>query len=121
MNHKFLVVFMLVAVAVLSAQPAWSQGTISTGGIQGTVTDPQGAAVAGAEVTIAAANEGKTIEIVTNASGLYNSGALTPARTPCVFRRMDSNPSQWWSLSRSEAWRLAISSWNLDRQIRLWK
>ena len=78
MNRRLLVVLMLVAVAAMVGQPAWSQATISTGSIQGTVTDPQGAAVVSAEVTISSQNGGKSIEVVTNGSGLYNSGALTP-------------------------------------------
>jgi hypothetical protein len=78
MNRRLLVVLMLVAVAAMVGQPAWSQATISTGSIQGTVTDPQGAAVVNAEVTISSQNGGKSIEVVTNGSGLYNSGPLTP-------------------------------------------
>src|SRR5271155_673707 len=77
MNRRLLVVLMLVAVAAMVGQPAWSQ-TISTGSIQGTVTDPQGAAVVNAEVTISSQNGGKSIEVVTNGSGLYNSGGLQP-------------------------------------------
>jgi hypothetical protein len=78
MNRRLLVVLMLVAVAAMVGQPAWSQATISTGSIQGTVTDPQGAAVVNAEVTISSQNGGKSIEVVTNGSGLYNSGGLQP-------------------------------------------
>jgi len=70
--------FALLAVVLFTYQPAWSQATVSTGDIQGTVTDPQGAAVAGAKVTISSAEKGKAIETVTNSSGVYTSGALTP-------------------------------------------
>ena len=81
MNRKFFVV--LAAVALLAflfagAHPAWSQATISTGSIQGTVTDPQGAAVGGAAVTVSSTALGKAINLVTDGAGLYNSGALTP-------------------------------------------
>ena len=51
MNRKILVLLALVAVAVLSGQPAWSQA-LSTGSIQGTVTDPSGAVVSGASISI---------------------------------------------------------------------
>jgi hypothetical protein len=78
MNRKILMILALVAVTVLGRQPAWSQATISTGSIQGSVTDPQGGAIAGAKVTIAFANAGKSLELETNSAGLYNSGALTP-------------------------------------------
>jgi hypothetical protein len=78
MNYKFFAVLMLVAVAVMSGQPAWSQATISTGSIQGAVTDPQGASVANAEVSIAAHDGGKTVDVKTDTSGFYSSGSLTP-------------------------------------------
>jgi len=44
----------------------------------GTVTDPSGAFVSGAKVTIANQATGQTINFITNSSGTYNSGALTP-------------------------------------------
>ena len=78
MKFRLLMVLALVAVMALCVQPAWSQATISTGGIQGTITDPSGAAVAGAEVTISSANAGRNVEVVSNAAGLYSSASLTP-------------------------------------------
>jgi Carboxypeptidase regulatory-like domain len=78
MNRRLLIVVTLLAAIFLGYQPAWSQATIGSGGIQGTVTDPQGAAVPNAEVTIASSGAGKTLDVVTNASGLYSSGALSP-------------------------------------------
>ncbi len=70
----WLSILLLSALAVtLSAQT-----TISTGSIQGTVTDPSGAFVSGAKVTIANQATGQTINFITNSSGTYNSGALTP-------------------------------------------
>ena len=70
--------FALLALVLVSMQPAWSQATVSTGDIQGTVSDPQGAAIAGAKVVIASAAQGKEIETATNGAGVYTSGALTP-------------------------------------------
>ncbi len=78
MNHKFLVVFMLVAVAVLSAQPVWSQVTLSTGSISGTLTDPQGAVVSGAKVSISSRATGTTTAPVVTSAGTFNSGPLAP-------------------------------------------
>jgi len=69
-----MLMLLLGALAVaLSAQT-----TISTGSIQGTVTDPSGAFVGGAKVTISNQATGQTIDLTTNSSGTYNSGALTP-------------------------------------------
>jgi hypothetical protein len=70
--------FALLAVVLFTYQPAWSQATVSTGDIQGTVTDPQGGAIAGATVTISSPDKGRSIQTVTNSSGVYSSGALTP-------------------------------------------
>ena len=78
MNRRLLVVFTLLAAIFLGYQPAWSQATIATGSIQGTVTDPQGGAVPNAKVTISAQGGGKTVDVTTDAAGLYNSGTLTP-------------------------------------------
>lgn len=70
---SWLSILLLSALAVsLSAQT-----TISTGSIQGTVTDPSGAFVSGAKVTITKAT-GQTIDLTTNSSGTYNSSSLTP-------------------------------------------
>ena len=81
MNRKFFVV--LAAIAMLAfvfagTQPAWSQATVGSGSIQGTVTDPQGAVVAGAKITITNVATGQSQESATTSSGTYSSGALTP-------------------------------------------
>ena len=55
-----------------------AQTTISTGSINGTVTDPSGAVVSGAKVTITNKATGRAITATTSSSGLYASGALTP-------------------------------------------
>ena len=55
-----------------------AQTTISTGSIQGTVTDPSGAAVSGAKITITQKSTGRVISTTTTSSGTYASGALTP-------------------------------------------
>src|SRR3989442_1391234 len=71
---SWLSILLLSALAVsLSAQT-----TISTGSIQGTVTDPSGAFVSGAKVTITNQATGQTIDLTTNSSGTYNSSSLTP-------------------------------------------
>ncbi len=50
------------------------------GSIFGTVTDPTGAVVPGAEVTITNIGQQKEFKTVTNASGGYSQGALIPGR-----------------------------------------
>jgi hypothetical protein len=66
-------------VALLAVSLA-AQSTISTGNVNGLVTDPSGAAVDGATVTITQADTGATTNVVTNGSGFYNSGSIPPGR-----------------------------------------
>lgn len=67
----------LVAV-LLVASPFLAQTTISTGSIVGTVTDPSGAVVSAAKVTITNKATGQVITTTTTSTGTYASGALTP-------------------------------------------
>jgi len=55
-----------------------SQTTISTGSIVGTVTDPSGAVVGGAKVTVTNKATRQAITTTTTSAGTYTSGALTP-------------------------------------------
>lgn len=66
---------MLLLVSTLPVHP---QTTISTGSIQGTITDQSGAVVAGARVTITNRGTSRSLTVQTTSSGTYTSGALTP-------------------------------------------
>jgi hypothetical protein len=68
------VVFVALALASFLA----AQTTISTGSIVGTVTDPSGAVVSGAKVSVTNNNTGQVLNLTTNSAGAYNSGALIP-------------------------------------------
>lgn len=72
--------FVLAAwLALLSiTHPMFAQTTIGTGSIVGTVSDPSGAVVSGADVTITNLATGQIIQLATNSSGAFNSGALIP-------------------------------------------
>jgi hypothetical protein len=81
MNRKFNLVFAVIALlaaVLVGSQPAWSQVTLSTGSIAGTVTDPQGAVVAGAKVSITSKGTGTTTTPVVSSSGTFSSGPLAP-------------------------------------------
>jgi len=62
----------------LAVSLSWAQTTVGTGSIVGTVSDPQGALVPNARVTIKNAGTGQTITTASNASGSFSSGALEP-------------------------------------------
>lgn len=71
--------FVLSAVSLLVLllpSVLWGQATISTGNINGTVTDSTNAAVSGAKVTITRIDTGVATNLTTNSSGFYNSGSL---------------------------------------------
>ena len=68
----------VVLLALVCGVTGLAQTTISTGSIQGTVTDPSGAIVPGAKVTITSQETGQVIHLTTTTAGLYASGALTP-------------------------------------------
>jgi len=55
-----------------------AQTTISTGSIQGLVTDPSGAVVSGAKIAISNKATGRVIITKSTSAGAYTSGALTP-------------------------------------------
>jgi hypothetical protein len=73
-----LVLGFVVSMDLAVPPVAHAQATISSGGIQGTILDPNGASVATAKVTVTSKATGqKTTPEVTSA-GDYNSGALIP-------------------------------------------
>jgi hypothetical protein len=81
MNWKrfFVVMFALLVSVLVTNRPVWSQATVNSGNIQGTVTDAQGGVVANATVTISNKDTGSVITLTTNSSGTYSSGTLQPA------------------------------------------
>jgi len=56
--------------------PAYGQATTAAGTIQGTITDPSGAVVPSATVTITNKATGAVVKVTTNSSGYYSSGPL---------------------------------------------
>ena len=77
--------FMVLALIILSVSAlllcsvaGFAQTTVAQGSIQGTVTDPTGAAVPGAKVTIQHKSTGQTSTTITSSTGTYNSGGLIP-------------------------------------------
>ncbi|MFZ0319211.1 MAG: carboxypeptidase regulatory-like domain-containing protein [Candidatus Sulfotelmatobacter sp.] len=76
-SARFLVLALIALSALLLSPVAFSQTTVSTGSISGSVTDATGAVVAGAKVTITGST-GQTIHTTSSGTGVYSSGALVP-------------------------------------------
>jgi len=64
--------------SLLLAPAANAQATISSGSIQGTILDPNGASVPTAKVFISSKATGQKINPEVTSSGDYNSGPLLP-------------------------------------------
>ncbi len=67
-------VFVALVALLCSANPAWGQEVTAT--ITGTVSDPSGAAIAGATVTAKSVERGITYTAVSNDSGIYRIAQL---------------------------------------------
>lgn len=72
--------FSLATAILLASSVLLAQTTISTGSIVGSVTDPTGAVIGGAKVTITNQGTGSVVTTTTTSTGTYASGALTPAK-----------------------------------------
>src|SRR6267143_2757239 len=70
------VVAVCISLMTLAPQPVWGQAVY--GSIIGTVTDPQGAAVANAKVTVTNQRKGTSDTTTSNESGNYSVTHLIP-------------------------------------------
>jgi len=75
---KRLLCLLACVACCLIAAPLWGQ--TNSGSIQGTVTDPSGAALAGANVTVRNLDTGLAISTVSTDAGLYSVPNLPPGR-----------------------------------------
>jgi len=80
-----------VAVVVLSALVLANvcDAQSDTARLQGTVTDAQGGAIAGASVTVTNMGTGREASVMTNDSGLYNIAGLPPGKYHVEIRKQD--------------------------------
>ena len=67
-----------ISLTTFALLPAAAQSTIATGSIQGTVSDPNGAVVPNATVTITNKATGQSSKLTTSSGGSYATGALIP-------------------------------------------
>jgi protocatechuate 3,4-dioxygenase beta subunit len=68
---------LVLIFCMVAASPAWSQA--ATAAVTGTVSDPTGAVIPGAEVTVTQASTGVIRTAVTDATGKYLIAQLAPA------------------------------------------
>ncbi len=76
-----------ILLAFLVATAGVCFGQTDTARLQGTVTDPQGAAVSGANVTVANAGTGREVAVQTNTYGFYVAPALPPGHYNVVVEK----------------------------------
>src|ERR1700683_3591735 len=74
-------IFVTLALAItffVSSSFVLAQNNVGNGSIQGTVTDPSGAVVSSAKITITEKSKGVSINRSSDSKGSYTSGALIP-------------------------------------------
>src|SRR5438093_983871 len=72
-----LPLLLALAVSVLSPDSLWAQGE-TTSAVVGSVSDPTGAAIAGAKVTIRSTDNGLSRSVKTDSAGRFNFPQLKP-------------------------------------------
>jgi Carboxypeptidase regulatory-like domain len=77
MDYRFRWLLALLLTALFAVQMVGQ--SIVTGDVAGTVTDPSGAVVSGAEVTLKSVTEGTTVTTTTNSTGGYRFALLKPS------------------------------------------
>ncbi|MGH9685984.1 MAG: carboxypeptidase regulatory-like domain-containing protein [Candidatus Acidiferrales bacterium] len=87
----FRAFLLLLAVAALFAchAPLLMAQSSTTGGLAGTVTDPSGAVISGATVTITSLGTGQTRTVTTDANGSYKFNQLQPGNYSVTFSASD--------------------------------
>ena len=86
---------LLAGASSLSGRRTMAQSTVGTGSIVGSISDQSGAVIDRAKVTIKNAATGQVIELTTNSSGSFNSGALIPGDYTARIAPNVSVPSKY--------------------------
>ena len=75
------------------------------GNISGTVTDPQGAVIAGAGVIVANTGTGTSSGLSSNSSGYYEAPLLLPGSYSVTVETagFKKNPMEWWHYDLPDA------------------
>src|SRR6516225_6292718 len=75
---KLSLIVIVLPLMWVNANHSLAQTTVGTGSIVGTVSDPSGAVISGAKVAITNITTQQVVNLATNSSGSFNSGALIP-------------------------------------------
>jgi hypothetical protein len=75
---RFVLLITVVLSMLVFCGSSFAQTTVAQGSIQGTVTDPSGAVVSGAKITISNKATGQVSKTTSTSAGTYNSGGLIP-------------------------------------------
>src|SRR6476469_2254370 len=78
--HKMLLLLLLILTIANLNLAGWSQSTVSTGSIQGTVTDPNGAVIPNAAIGITNQATKQSVKLTSSSTGTFASGALQPGQ-----------------------------------------
>ena len=78
-RFAFLTIVCVAFALLLAAPAAWSQ-TTTTGGVAGLITDPSGAVVVDAKVTLKDLSRGTSVEARSNREGAYRFDLLVPGK-----------------------------------------
>src|SRR5271165_3696199 len=71
-------VFIIPVLILMSSALLLAQSTLGTGSIQGVVSDPTGAVLSGAKITITNQATAGVIRVTTSSTGTYTSGPMQP-------------------------------------------
>ncbi len=112
----FRMVFVLSLVVFVAAY-AFGQASVSVGSIQGTVTDPSGAVVPNAKVTISNSGTGQVLTRTTTAAGAYSSGPLTSGNYKIrveapTFQTVEQTATVQVGVATAANFKLALGSQN---------
>jgi hypothetical protein len=84
----------VICLLAFAANLSFAQST-NSGEIRGTVTDPTGAVVAGATVTLVNVDTGETKDFVTNENGIYDTVSTRPGNYTLTFGKQGFKKSTY--------------------------
>ncbi len=83
---KMLRALLVAAISLSTAITGFAQST-NSGDLRGSVTDPSGAAIAGAKVTVLNTETGVTKNFTTNDAGIYDTVSILPGKYKLTFEK----------------------------------